>query len=109
MVLAFEFNLTGWAVYDSLNFYYNNQATSDIKNPRRFEDAMSFRIGAEYDVTESTTLRGGLLYDESPIRDEYVSVEIPDGNRFGLTAGLTQKIGDRFEIDAAYIFQNVAE
>ena len=109
MILAFEFNLTGWSTYDSLNFYYTPTVVADIKNPRRYEDAMSFRIGAEYDITESTTLRGGLIYDETPIRDEYISVEIPDGNRLGLTAGITQKIGSRLEIDAAYVFQNVAE
>jgi len=108
-LVAFEFNLTGWSSYDSLNFNFENTATPDSRAGRRYEDAMAFRVGAEYFHNDDLTLRAGLFYDETPVRDEYISPDLPDGSRLGLTAGVSYKLSERFELDAAYIFEKAAE
>lgn len=109
VILAFEFNLTGWSSYDSLNFNFENAATPDSRAGRKYEDAMSFRLGTEYQRSDKLTLRAGVFYDETPLRDEYITPELPDGSRLGLTTGLSYRISDRFEADAAYIFEHVSE
>lgn len=109
IMLAFEFNLTGWSSYDSLNFDFENAATPTSRAGRKYEDAMAFRIGGEYQQNEKLTFRAGMFYDETPVRDEYISADLPDGSRLGATAGLTYKISDRFDVDAAYLFEHVAE
>ncbi|MFC5272209.1 OmpP1/FadL family transporter [Adhaeribacter terreus] len=109
VLVAFEFNLTGWSSYDSLNFNFENASTPDSKAGSKYEDAMAFRVGAEYTHNDNLTFRGGLFYDETPVRDEYISPELPDGSRIGLTAGLSYKLSERFELDAAYLFEKVAE
>jgi long-chain fatty acid transport protein len=43
------------------------------------------------------------------VRDEFVSPDLPDGSRLGLTAGLSYKITARLEADAAYMFEKVSE
>jgi long-chain fatty acid transport protein len=108
-VLSFEFNLTGWSSYDSLNFNFENQATPDSRSGRRYEDAMSFRVGSEYTLNDKFAFRAGAFYDETPVRDEYISPDLPDGGRLGLTAGASYRISDRFELDAAYVFEKVSE
>jgi long-chain fatty acid transport protein len=109
VILAFEFNLTGWSSYDSLNFDFENAATPDSKAGRRYEDAMAFRVGTEYMHSDKLTLRVGAFFDETPIRDEFIPPDLPDGSRLGLTTGLSYKLTDRFEIDAAYLFEKVSE
>lgn len=108
-VLAFEFNLTGWSSYDSLNFNFENATTPDSRAGRRYEDAMSFRVGSEYTLNEKFAFRAGAFYDETPVRDEYITPDLPDGGRLGLTAGASYRISDRFDIDAAYVFEKVSE
>ncbi|KAA9340759.1 OmpP1/FadL family transporter [Adhaeribacter soli] len=108
-VLSFEFNLTGWSSYDSLNFNFENQATPDSRSGRRYEDAMSFRVGSEYTPNGKFAFRAGAFYDETPVRDEYISPDLPDGGRLGLTAGASYRISERFELDAAYVFEKVSE
>ena len=109
VVASFEFNLTGWSTYDSLNFTFENTETPDVRAGRRYEDAMAFRVGVDYTRNEKLTLRAGAYFDESPIRDEFVTPDIPDGTRLGLTAGLSYKLSDRFELDAAYVYENISE
>jgi long-chain fatty acid transport protein len=109
VLLAFEFNLTGWATYDSLNFNFENAATTDSRTPRKFEDAMAFRVGLEYAPTEKLEVRGGVYFDETPVRDEYISPDFPDGNRLGFTTGLSYKLTERFEVDGAFMFEKVTD
>lgn len=108
-ILSFEFNLTGWSSYDSLNFNFENSRTPASKAGRRYEDAMAFRVGTEYTHSEKLTFRLGAFFDETPVRDEFISPDLPDGNRLGITAGASYKLSDRFELDAAYMFENVSE
>jgi long-chain fatty acid transport protein len=108
-ILSFEFNFTGWSSYDSLNFNFENAGTPDSKAGRRYEDAMAFRVGTEYNHSEKVTFRLGAFFDETPVRDEFVSPDLPDGNRLGLTAGASYKLSDHFELDAAYMFEKVSE
>ncbi|MDX5348218.1 MAG: outer membrane protein transport protein [Hymenobacteraceae bacterium] len=103
--MIFEFNLTGWSSYDSLNFDFENPTASDSRLGRRYENSMAFRAGAEYLFRDNLTLRAGAYYDETPIRDEFVFPELPSGNKVGLTAGLTYTITNKFTVDATYLFE----
>lgn len=109
VLLAFEFNLTGWANYDSLNFNFENAATPDSRTVRKYEDAMAFRVGLEYTPTDKLEVRGGAYFDETPVRDEYISPDFPDGNRLGFTTGLTYKLTDKFSVDGAFMFEKVTD
>jgi long-chain fatty acid transport protein len=55
------------------------------------------------------TLRTGASYDFTPVPDNALSPELPDGNLLGLTGGLSYKITDQLNIDLAFKYIKVAK
>ncbi|MBJ6110123.1 outer membrane protein transport protein [Hymenobacter sp. BT523] len=107
LLLTFDFALTGWSTLDSLKL--NVAASGPVparvqRTARRYEDALAFRVGAEYQVTPKLLVLGGFRYDETPIRDEYINPEFIDANRLGVSAGLSYQLNSRFAVEAAYAF-----
>jgi|SRR6476661_4325144 len=107
LLLTFDFTLTGWSTLDSLNFDVDangGQAASRIRNIRRYEDALAFRVGAEYAVGSKLTVLAGASYDETPVRDEYIHPELPDANTLGGSLGLVYNLSPGFAIEGAYSY-----
>lgn len=93
LLLNFTFELSGWSAYDSLNIEYNNQVRPTERGGRRYEDAMAFRIGAEYQYRPELALRAGIYYDESPVRDQNITADLPDANVLGGSVGISYAPG----------------
>jgi long-chain fatty acid transport protein len=58
-----------------------------VEIPREYGDAWSLRFGAEAEATPWLRVRGGALYEESGVFDEYISPALPEPDRFGLSLG----------------------
>ncbi len=74
-----------------------------------WEDGWYFALGGEYDYSQDLTLRVGIGYEISPVRDATSRlVQLPDNDRVWLSAGVSYKVGDLFgllndaTIDLAY-------
>lgn len=92
---------------DSLNPSTNIVATL----PQHFRNTYNVSVGADYFLTDDVTLRGGIGYDESPVRDAYRNVRLPDKDRYVLALGghyqATKIIG--FDVSWAHFFINQAK
>ena len=66
--------------------------------PRRYKDAITFRIGAEYQLKPQLTLLADVRYDETPIRAELINPEFIDANRIGLSAGPCYQLTRRLNL-----------
>lgn len=106
LLLSVEGSFVKWSDYKSLDFDFETETASlqDSENPRNYEDAMIFRIGAQYTCNEDITFRAGFYYDESPIQDEFFNPETPNSNNLGFTLGLTGNISDQFSVDASILY-----
>ncbi|HMN32975.1 MAG TPA: outer membrane protein transport protein, partial [Chitinophagaceae bacterium] len=95
--------------FDTLGFDYgvNTTSLSDTKSPRLYENAYSLKAGIQYNATKNTTIRVGGFYDQTPVKDGYVSPELPDNNKMGLTCGATFRIWERCHIDCSLLYENV--
>ncbi|GAA3947069.1 outer membrane protein transport protein [Hymenobacter algoricola] len=116
--LGLDVNYVEWSAYKSLDFKFrgNNGAGglvstsgqvggSNVSNSRReYEDAVTLRLGGQYQATEALTVRAGASYDFSPVKDGFVTPETPDADRIGITAGLTYKVGEHFGVDVSTQF-----
>ena len=108
LLLTFDFVLSGWSTLDSLTLNVaasGTQPARRISTARRYEDALAFRVGAEYQALPKLTVLGGIRYDESPIRDEFINPEFIDANRLGVSAGLCYQLTSRLGLEAGYSFE----
>jgi long-chain fatty acid transport protein len=109
LLLAFDANLVGWSRYQSLNFTYSGGVLGGAtasSSKRQYQDALAFRVGAQYKVTDKFALRAGTFYDFSAVRDGFVTPETPDADRVGITAGFTYAVTERFGIDGSFLFED---
>lgn len=78
-----------------------NSAVATI--PAGWDDGWFFSLGGEYDYGNNLTLRAGVAYEISPVRNASQRIlGIPDSDRVWLSLGATTKITESITIDLAY-------
>lgn len=109
--LALEWSMTGWSTYEELKFEYDAPVLGQTEtvSERQYENSSNFRLGAEYMATESLALRAGIYYDQTAVKDGYITPETPDSNTLGYTLGLGYTVGEKFTIDVHYLLVDKAE
>ncbi|QDG49774.1 hypothetical protein FIV42_03180 [Persicimonas caeni] len=92
LFLTFDFNYTTWSTYDELVLEIDTggdeQALDALTIENNWEDAMAFRLGAQYEVTDNLPVRLGFAYDMTPIPDETVNASLPGNDRLVGSLGL---------------------
>ena len=106
LTIAVDYNRVFWSAYDSLKFEYEQAVNGAMKtsSPRRYQDASIYRIGLEYMATPSLAMRCGYYFDESPVKDGYMTPETPDANRHAVSVGLGYKVGEIISVDASFLW-----
>ena len=111
LTIGLDVALSFWSTYRTLDFAFSggsglvgNRTTSTSK--RYYQDALTFRLGGQYQVNDKLAVRAGGVYDMSAVKDGYVGPETPDADRYQLTTGLTYNVSDKFGVDASYVFEN---
>lgn len=62
-----------------------------------------FSLGADYDITDQWTIRGGIALETNPIKHQQLRTAlIPDTKRLWLTCGLSWKPTPKWQLDVAY-------
>lgn len=68
-----------------------------------YDNTMRYALGATYTGLESTTLRGGVALDESPVSSaQAASARIPDEDRTWVSVGATFALSDSSSVDVGY-------
>lgn len=108
LLLAFDASFIGWASYKTLAFDYeqNTSTLQDTESPRNYKNTYSLRLGAQYKLSEKFMVRAGTNFEKSPIKNGYVTPEVPDADRWNFTGGLGYKPTERFVIDASFSYIN---
>ena len=100
----------GWSSYDELAIEFDQPVPAlggnTITSERNYQDSWQLRFGAEYTEipVEGLTVRGGIAYDENPIRDRYVDPTLPDSDRWLFSGGVSYQVTEYLAVDASYIF-----
>lgn len=86
-VWTFEFdvNWTGWSTFDELRINLDRPVgvppISTIVQPRNWNDVLAYRFGINYRWNRCLVLRGGYMFDRSPVPDETFDPTFPDADR----------------------------
>lgn len=106
-----EAQWTDWSVFDQLTVQFDNPVQPDSETEEEWRDAWFFALGSTYKVDDAWTLRGGVAYDQSPVRTRYRTPRIPDSDRYWLSLGVGYQPTDWLGFDAAvtYIFLDDAD
>jgi len=107
-LFAFDYNFAQWSEYEALVVKFDNDAGVST-SPRNYKDAETFRFGLQYEATKKITVRTGIYFDESPVRDGYFAPETPRNDSTGYTAGLSYKINEKLSIDASFLYLHFEE
>jgi long-chain fatty acid transport protein len=107
--MVFDASYVGWKSFDTLTFDYekNTSELSDTKTAYNYENAMAFRLGAQYAVSKKFDARAGIKYLTTPVQDGFVTPDVPDAANVNYSVGFGYKCNSRFAIDASFTFQNM--
>lgn len=96
---------TGWSTIKDLTFVRSNGVTLS-GTPENFKDVWKLAAGANYRYDDSWMFRGGVAYDQSPVRREYRTPRLPDHDHSWLTAGAQYRIDPKMQVDigAGYVW-----
>lgn len=108
LLLTFDFNFIGWASYKTLAFDYDQNTSSlqDTESPRNYKNTYALRLGGQYAISNKFQVRAGMNFEKTPIKDGYVTPEVPDADRLNFTGGIGYKPMDKLSIDASFSYIN---
>jgi long-chain fatty acid transport protein len=92
--VEFDAVMTGWSEFKSLVVDFENASTPDLVNNENWEDAWSYRLGANKHVNDMWDVQLGFVYDESPQPVWNVGPLLPDSDRVGLSFGVGFRHGN---------------
>lgn len=95
----------GWSKFDQIVLSFTDSRLNETI-PEDYEDVSQFRIGAEYEISSSFSVRAGYIRDKTPQPIQSVSPLLPDDTRNDYSIGFGYKSGN-FTLDAGYMFVDI--
>jgi long-chain fatty acid transport protein len=96
---------TGWSVFDELVPKFRNDFLIPPrmrKSPQDWRDVQTFNAGVQYQLNPIWAIRGGYVFDQTPVPEKTLGPMIPDtdGHLLSLGFGYTK---DNYVIDMAFM------
>ncbi|MEZ5564947.1 MAG: outer membrane protein transport protein [Gammaproteobacteria bacterium] len=73
-----------------------------INTPENFRDTWRYSLGGSFEVNDKWTLRSGVAFDKSPVRDTERTPRLPDNDRRWISFGAQYRYSPSLSLDAAY-------
>ena len=93
---------TGWSKFKELRVRFAN-GSPDAVTPENWRNTVRLSLGAGYRVDDRWTVRGGIAYENSAIRDEFRTPRIPDNAHTLLGLGSNYKVSTAGSLDVGYL------
>jgi long-chain fatty acid transport protein len=94
---------TGWSSIQELKIVRSTGAVLS-NTPENFRDTWRASVGANYRYSDKWIFRGGLAYDQSPVRDAQRTPRLPDQDRTWVALGAQYKYSPSIAIDLAWAY-----
>jgi len=104
LTLLFDIDWTLWSHVKQLSLAFGNPLQPPIIQPLRWHDSAKFAVGVIYRVVDSTDLRAGFSYDQSPIPNEFRSADLPDSDQIMFSAGIEYRFNAQLSATVSYSY-----
>jgi long-chain fatty acid transport protein len=101
--LMADLQYTGWSTIKQLQIVRSTGSVLST-TPENFRDTWRLSVGANYRYTDAWTWRGGLAFDQSPVRDTDRTPRLPDNDRTWIALGAQYKYSPAIAIDFAWAY-----
>ena len=101
--LMADLQYTGWSTIQELKIVRSTGVVLST-TPENFRDTWRISAGANYRYSDTWIFRGGVAYDQSPVRDAQRTPRLPDQDRTWLALGVQYKFSPSLAIDLAYAY-----
>lgn len=97
--ILFSERVMFWSTLDLIALSFDDAATPTEVVTQSWRDSTMTSVGIEFDVLEGTTLRGGYMYDESPVRGKFATPRVPDSDRHWISFGVSHALSESLIAD----------
>ena len=94
---------TGWSSIQELKIVRSTGAVLST-TPENFRDTWRGSVGANYRYSDKWIFRGGLAYDQSPVRDAQRTPRLPDQDRTWIALGAQYRYSPSIALDFAWAY-----
>jgi long-chain fatty acid transport protein len=98
-----DLQYTGWSSVQALTVVRSTGSVLS-NTPENFRNTWRASVGANYHYTDQWMLRGGVAFDQSPIRDAQRTPRLPDNDRTWISFGAQYKFSPQIALDAGYTY-----
>jgi long-chain fatty acid transport protein len=103
LTILADYANTDWSSLREVRIDFQNPDPDSVED-FSWTDTTFMSIGADYQLSDTLTLRGGFAYDETPTKFATRTPRLPDEDRRWYSLGVTWKASDSLEISGAYTF-----
>lgn len=109
--IAADASIIGYSIYKEqvIDYQDNTSELVDSKTIKKYENALSGKVGINYEVSDKLDLRAGVGYVYTPVKGPYVSPEDPDNANYMGSLGFTYRFHKHWDLTASYLFQKLGE
>jgi long-chain fatty acid transport protein len=101
--LMADLQYTGWSTIQELRIVRTTGSVLSV-TPENFRDTWRASVGANYRYSDQWIFRGGLAYDQSPVRDAQRTPRLPDNDRTWVALGVQYKYSPSIAVDFAWAY-----
>jgi long-chain fatty acid transport protein len=105
------FSISGtveWRDWSSLGVIPIRNSPTGSSLTLNYRDGWFYSIGADWRAADNLTVRAGIGYEMTPVRDQFRTLTVPDSNRLWLGAGLTWDVTNSISISGSYTYIHFA-
>lgn len=92
---------TRWSVFQSLQVARDDGSILST-TPENWRNTWRIALGVNFDLDSRWRLRGGVAFDQSPVREADRTPRVPDSDRYWLAVGAQYRFTKALAIDAGY-------
>jgi long-chain fatty acid transport protein len=101
--LMADLQYTGWSTIQELKIVRSGGSVLSV-TPENFRDTWRASVGTNYRYSDKWIFRGGLAYDQSPVRDAQRTPRLPDQDRTWVALGAQYRFSPSLAVDFAWAY-----